>query len=389
MRKGGTLMIRKHTLIRCYGAFLVLALVAAMTGTASGVEFYLRADAVDKTMPDDRVVPMWGFALTDDTYGPGTATVPGPLLEVPPGDSILTIHVQNNLPERISLVIPGQITNMEPVFLPLDGQGRQRVKSFTHEAAADGGEATYTWTNVQPGTYLYQSGTHPGVQVQMGLYGAVKKDHASGQAYDSDPLAATAYDKEGIVLFSEIDPDLHAVVANGSYGDADDLANNPKQITSPMDYAPKYFLINGDANLAGTGVVQTGQIIVGEKILVRLLNAGLITRVPLLLGSYMTVLAQDGNLAPFLAQKYSLTLTAGKTMDVLVTPTIAGFLGISDRRGYVTPGATAIGGTVGVVPVPGPPVEPPDGETPPPDERGVPGTGGGGGGWCFISTVLN
>ena len=181
-------------------------------------------------------------------------------------------------------------------------------------------------------------------------------------------------------MVSEIDPDLHAVVANGSYGDADDLANNPKQITSPMDYAPKYFLINGSADLAGTGIVQTGSITVGDRILVRLLNAGLITRVPLLLGSYMTVLAQDGNLAPFLAKKYSLTLTAGKTMDVLVTPTIAGFLGISDRRGYVTPGATAIGGTVGVTVTPTPP-----GPTPPV----VPASGGGGGGGCFISTVLN
>ena len=45
--------------------------------------------------------------------------------------------------------------------------------------AANGG--IYSWTNMKPGTYLYQSGTHPQVQVQMGLYGGVKKDFATGR----------------------------------------------------------------------------------------------------------------------------------------------------------------------------------------------------------------
>jgi FtsP/CotA-like multicopper oxidase with cupredoxin domain len=381
MRKGGTLMIRKYTLIRCYGAFLVLAFLAGMVATASGAEFYLRADAVDKTMPDARVVTMWGFALTDGTYVPGTATVPGPLLEVPLGDTTLTIHVRNNLPEPISLIIPGQIAAMTPVFFT-DGLDRERVQSFTHETLPTE-TGTYTWNNVKPGTYLYQSGAHPGVQVQMGLYGAIKKDWAAGQAYDNP---ATAYNKEGVVVVSEVDPDLHDVVDNGSYGDPDDPTNNPKQITSPMDYAPRYFLINGEADLAATGIVQQGPIFVGDRILVRVLNAGLKTRVPVLLGSYMTLLAQDGNLAPYPRETYDLTLTAGKTLDVMVTATAAGFLVLFDRRGFVTPGATATGGTVGVVPAPGAPVEPP---VEPPPVGPPPGRGGGGGGGCFISTVLN
>ena len=40
----------------------------------------------------------------------------------------------------------------------------------------------YYWNNIQPGTYAYQSGTHPQVQVQMGLYGAmVKNSDDAGQ----------------------------------------------------------------------------------------------------------------------------------------------------------------------------------------------------------------
>ena len=34
-----------------------------------------------------------------------------------------------------------------------------------------------------PGTYLYQSGSHPAVQVQMGLYGGVTSDAAAGEVY--------------------------------------------------------------------------------------------------------------------------------------------------------------------------------------------------------------
>jgi FtsP/CotA-like multicopper oxidase with cupredoxin domain len=408
MRKGERLMIRKHTLIRCYGAFLVLALLAAMTGTASGVTFTVRAepDELTKTMLDSTEVTMWGFALVEYDIGAGPVPgdnivmVPGPLLEVPPGDDTLVINLQNNLEERTSLVIPGlgMPTDgggvlLEPVFFfDSHTSARQRVRSFTAETIP-GNTGTYIWNNVKPGTYLYQSGTHPGVQVQMGLYGGLKKDFALGQAYDTIPPEATAYAKEGIVLFSEIDPDLHAVVANGSYGDPDN-PNNPKQITSPMDYAPKYFLINGDADLAGTGIVQTDPINVGDQVLVRLLNAGLKTRVPVLLGSYMTLLAQDGNLAPHARETYDLTLTAGKTMDVMVTPTVAGSLVLSDRRGFVTPGATAIGGTavVSAVGLAGEratggtvaAVDPASGTSP-----STTAPSGGGGGGCFISTVFN
>lgn len=402
-------MIRKRTLIRCYGAFLVLALLAAMAGTASGAVFTVRAepDELTKTMLDATEVTMWGFALVNYDIGAGSVPgdnivmVPGPLLEVPPGDDTLVIHLQNNLEEPTSLVIPGLSTTMTPVWDD-DSTGNRpgltsRVRSFTSETAP-ATTGTYTWNNVKPGTYLYQSGTHPGKQVQMGLYGAVKKDFASdttiGQAYASSPPWLTQdlfYNKEGIVLLSEIDPDLHDAVATGNYGPG-------QAMTSTIDYAPRYFLINGDADLAGTGVVQTGAIDVGDSILVRLLNAGLITRVPLLLGSYMTLLAEDGNLAPYPREAYALTLTAGKTMDVMIVVTPGtGSLVLSDRRGFVTPGATDIGGTVVVTALvtagegaTGDAVAAdPAAGTSSPSTPSTTAPSGGGGGFCFISTVLD
>jgi FtsP/CotA-like multicopper oxidase with cupredoxin domain len=364
-------MMRKHIRIRHCGVFLVLALVAMTAGTTSAAEFYLKAEAITRTMtaPSNEVVTMWGYALSNSGFTTGTVTLPGPLLEVLPGDTNLTIHLKNNLPEPTSLVISGQITTMTPVWDDGTTGNRPnltaRVRSFTHEAGANGGVATYTWNNLRPGTYLYQSGTHPSVQVQMGLYGALKKDTATAQAYNS---ASSAYDWEGVLVLSEVDPALHAAVANDDYGPG-------KTITSTINYKPKYFLYHGEASTGVIGVDVTS-IAVGDKILFRILNAGLTTRVPLLQGLYMTLLAEDGNLLPYPRETYSLTLPAGKTMDVMVEPTAPGVVSFYDRRGFVSIGVT----DTGQIPITAAPTSP---TTPV-----IAGGGGGGGGGCFISTVL-
>ena len=101
---------------------------------------------------------------------------PGPRITVPSGTTSLTIVLHNQLPPgtNTSLVIPGQAFAAPPVVVG------GRVVSMTPEAAP-GGSATYTFTNLKPGTFLYQSGSHQAVQVQMGLYGAVTKDAAAGE----------------------------------------------------------------------------------------------------------------------------------------------------------------------------------------------------------------
>jgi hypothetical protein len=358
--------------------FLAALLLAATAGVSSAAEFYLRAGTNQLTMPDNTVVTIWGFALdTDNNFATvdGTVTSPGPMLSVPATDTTLTIHLRNTLPEPVSLVIPGQIAAMDPQFFT-DGQGRRRVRAFTSEAAANGGTATYTWANFRPGTFVYQSGSHPAVQVQMGLFGGIRKDTAAGVAY-----TGVGYSREAILFLSEIDPALHAAVAGGTYGPG--LA-----MTSTVDYAPKYFLWNGQAEITQTGIVQA--IAVGESVLVRFLNAGLLTRAPVLLGASMTVLSEDGNLAPYpTLQRDALSLLAGKTMDVMISPEAGGvMMALFDRRGYASVGTddsdpNTLTGQV----IPGLAAPPSTGTT----VQGGSGSGGGGGGGggCFINTLLN
>jgi FtsP/CotA-like multicopper oxidase with cupredoxin domain len=260
-----------------------LAMLCLGAGSAFAAEYFLRAGAATATMPGGVNIPMWGYAqCTDATFATcGATTAPGPALVVPPGEG-LTVNLQNALAANTSIVIPGQIATMTPVWDDGSSGPRPspsaRVRSFTHETAA-GATNAYSWPSLKPGTYLYQSGTHTQVQVQMGLYGAVTKDHAAGQAYPG-----VAYAKQVTLLYSEIDPALHAAVGGPTptYG----TVSGP---TSTLGYAPKYFLVNGKPFSAGDPAIAT--IDTGNTTLLRFLNAGLQTHVPVVNGPYMRMIA--------------------------------------------------------------------------------------------------
>jgi FtsP/CotA-like multicopper oxidase with cupredoxin domain len=246
------------------------------------------------------------------------------------------VHLYNGLAEPTSLVISGLPSVPSPTFTSLAGSVTavgarpagdvtSRVRSFTTETAP-GAAGTYTWSNVRPGTYLYQSGTHPAVQVQMGLYGAATKDAAAGQAYAGIPYTATV-----TLLYSEIDPDQHAAIVGGTF-------------TSPIDYRPGYFLVNGAPYVPGSTpalVVQAA----GEPVLVRFLNAGLETRVPMLLGGRFQVVAEDGFPYRNARSLYAPNLPAGKTLDAIAT-LAAGRYPIFDRRLGLSNGGGQPGGMI-------------------------------------------
>jgi len=313
--------------------------LATLTTAARGADIYLVAGTTTKLMPDGASIPMWGFALDPDFGGDGVVTIPGPTIEVLPGDATLSIHLKNNLAEPVSIVIPGLRAAMSPVYFT-DGQGRPRVRSFTHEAAP-GGSATYTWTNLQPGTRLYQSGTHSSVQVQMGLYGCITQDASPGEAYPG-----VAYDQQVLLVFSEIDPALHDAVDSGNYVSFGDPQVN---MTSTIDFRPKYFLVNGEPYSAGTPSITAGNV--GDDVLVRLVNAGLRSYAPVMLGAHVELAAEDGYSYTHRTRQYSILLPAAKTLDVLFTPSAAGMYPLFDRRLNLTNAGAAPGGVLRVLSV--------------------------------------
>ena len=300
---------------------LMLAALSMMTTPSIALEVSLVAKAMvpDKGMPDGASVAMWGFA--EDVGGGEVPTVPGPRIEIPPGDTSLTINLRNELGVPVSIVIPGQVSSLAPVTTT-DGQGRTRVVSFTHETAAGGGTGTYTWTNLKPGSHLYHSGTNPAVQVQMGLYGAVTQDAAAGEAY-----AGISYDREVLLFYSEVDPDLNARTGGGK---------------PTIDYKPEYFLINGEPFDGSPPAIAPSNV--GETVLLRFLSASLRTHVPVLQDSHLDLIAEDGNPYPYPRRHYSVLLPAMKTLDALWSPSEPRAYTIWDRSLHLTTGGLPNGG---------------------------------------------
>ena len=339
----------------------VVAMLGLMASTAAAqthtVDLIAAPFTKSVTLPNGApvAVPMWGFALDANANGAldglEAASVPGPRITVPPGTSTLTVNLTNLLPAATSLVIPGQAFDASPVVVG------GRVVSMTHEAAP-GGSATYTFSSFKPGTFLYQSGSHQAVQVQMGLYGAVTQDAVAAVAETpgtpADPVAGTpeipgtpatpaqAYDlipyhNEVLLLYSEIDVALHNAVASGTYG-------TPAGPTSTINYNPTLFLINGEsyANEVVTPAIEAGAA--GQSTLIRFLNAGLRTHAPVLDNGSLTLQAEDGNKYPFARPQATVLLAAGKTHDATWTPPAAGVYSVYDRSlSLSAPGQGAAG----------------------------------------------
>jgi hypothetical protein len=341
----------RHKLVKLSQLVLLTLVAFGLPASPSfAAEYWLCAQSVDKMMPDSTMVPMWGFAMDDngdlsDGCPADSATVPGPKLSVPSGDSTLTIHLRNDLDtggpaivEPVSIVIPGQAmpTGSPPVF---DGN---RVRSFVQEAGTGGGTQTYAWSNLQPGTYLYESGTHPQVQVQMGLYGAVTRDSAAGMAYPD-----VSYTQARDLFYSEVDPALHDAVATGAYG-------SPPW-TSTLNYLPKYFLLHGwngsawedksidTGTIPPTNCIDSG-IGQGDRLLLRLYNAGLRELAPMLLGAHFDLVAEGGKKYPFARTQYQTLLMPGSTKDAVFTPEYEDDFKVIERRLNLTDAAASGGG---------------------------------------------
>lgn len=318
--------IRSLTLA-CLG--LLLAVFAQTPSMAADV--YLVAKPFINTMPDGNKILMWGFAKDADnnlaTRGTEVPTAPGPYIGVNAADPILRIFLRNDLKVPVSIVIPGQTASLAAVRFT-DSQGRQRVRSFTTETMP-GGTSTYTWVNLKPGTYLYQSGTQPAVQVQMGLYGGMIKNAAFNVAYTGNLNINGSYDKQVVLFYSEIDPDLHAAVASNTAAPATRAILSPAAGYPVINYKPKYFLVNGSPYFSGKPSIPAGSV--NQRTLVRFFNMGLESHVPTLLGMDMEVIAEDGNLYPYAKKQYSLLLPAGKTADAILTPVSGGTYPLYDR----------------------------------------------------------
>jgi FtsP/CotA-like multicopper oxidase with cupredoxin domain len=347
-------------------------LLTAFGASAANVTVNMTAQRMSTTLPDGSVAPMWGFCTTP-TNGACSATwAPGPTIVAAAGDT-LTIALKNSLPVATSIVILGQIggtvgtpsmvpspshNNEQAITWPSPGASGDptfspppqpaRARSFSKEAAAAGSQ-TYVWNSLKPGTYLYETGSHPSLQAPMGLYGLLVVTKAPlvqsnaitpGQAYTGayptvSSLTNVPYDAQAVLLFSEIDPIQNTAVDKAANAHTDEykISTDPSCATAPcyppaVNYNPVFFLINGkpfDRANPAPAAAPIPAVASSGNVLLRFANAGLRTHIPTVVGLNMSLIAEDGNVAPGNPKQQSeLLLTAGKTLDVLVKPAKTG-----------------------------------------------------------------
>lgn len=152
---------------------------------------------------------------------------------------------------------------------------------------------TYSFIASKAGTYQYHSGTQPALQVEMGLVGAlIVRPATAKQAYGH---AATAYDREYLLVLTEMDPSIHDQVAMGNL--------NPDL----SDYFPVQWYINGrngmdtlyGDNIPWMPTQPYGSVVLGkpgEKVLLRLVNAGRDAHPFHVHGNHITVVGRDGRM---------------------------------------------------------------------------------------------
>src|SRR4029077_2675927 len=173
-------------------AAAVLALFATTAARAAapgiqGTSFSLNAGVGFSSQPDGVSIYSWGYGCATGftpTFAPAQfasigscppVQLPGPTLIVTEGApgvaTTFTVTLTNSLPPaagNTSIIFPGLVTTASC------GAAGTAQGLLTCEAAP-GGTVTYTVSVPygSAGTHIYQSGTQPDLQIEMGMFGAV------------------------------------------------------------------------------------------------------------------------------------------------------------------------------------------------------------------------
>ncbi len=297
-----------------------------------------------------RSIPFWGFSPVFFSV----PQLPAPQIEAKTGDTVRIVLFNSFLNpspigESISILFPGQPDVMvrewpsgnfiftEPQYS--DGQ----LYSLTNDIATGGfaelKALEYSLIVNKPGVYLYESGTRSERQILMGMYGVIVV-RPEGYDIPAHPDFKTAYgagtmseyDRENILILSEIDSNLNNQI---DHGDDYDMST----------YHPDCWLVNGRTFPATVeepdqSSQPMGSIIrcnTGDKVLLRIVNAGFNAHTLQLGGLVAQLIAEDG--VPLVHtgtdksyQKTSVTLGAGQRVDLIITPTIPGEYYLFDRE---------------------------------------------------------
>jgi FtsP/CotA-like multicopper oxidase with cupredoxin domain/plastocyanin len=224
-------------------------------------EFELVAEELDWEIMPGVVTRAWGY----------NGQTPGPELRVREGDTV-RVTLRNRLPVPTTIHWHG--IHLRP---EMDGPA-----GLNQAAVAPGDTFVYEFIATPGGTRWYHSHADPALQVPMGLYGPLIVEPRV-------PVRSYAYDREYTLILGEWDIELTPEVAAGQA----ERGPRDKQLRGG-ELGSDMFLLNGHAH----GAIPPVRVKEGERVLLRLINAGHLAHPVHLHGHSFKIVATDGNPVP-------------------------------------------------------------------------------------------
>ena len=246
-------------------------------------DFTLIAQEVDWELMPGTTVRAW-------TYN---GTMPGPELRVTEGD-LVRVTLVNRLP------VPTTI-HWHGVDVPTHMDG---VPGLSQPAVQSGETFVYEFTATNPGTRWYHTHQDPEIQTHLGLYGSLIIEPKT------PPAGQPTHDREFTYLLSEWSLAMTPEVATGRASLPHSGPGAPHAKQPDFDL----FLMNGKVHDS----IQPITFKRGERIRIRVINAGSLVHTIHPHGHSFKIVATDGNPVPPAAQltKDSVTIGPSERYDL-------------------------------------------------------------------------
>ena len=265
-------------------------------------------------MDDGTSVEMWGFSDGGGMMGGGP--FPSPAMRVTEGQIVHTVLSAGSMMQGTHTI---HHHGIEP-STENDGVG--------HYSFDVSGTYTYQWKASHAGTYFYHCHTNTVLHAEMGMYGALIIDPPEGWGtlYSGGP----SYDVEAIWACDEIDSSWHTLNWDAGTCGGDVGLNSLN---------PNYFIITGvdgaQSALTDPGVAVTMNV--GQKLLVRYINAGYLPQRIDFGGLEATIHVSDGRVLPNAINATNIESVSAERYDCIFAPTTAGVYEVTvDYLDWVT-----------------------------------------------------
>lgn len=303
-------------------------------------------------MPDGTQHYIFGFT---DKPVKGEATLPAPAIVADEGDAVYITMTNLGFKYRPDITDPHTIhlhgLHVIPYF---DGFPES---SFS---VPMGESFQYYFYAAHPGTYMYHCHVEAAEHVTMGMYGPLIIYPKMGRKYAYNDRR-TRFDREYVLLFSELDSRWHYALENPSFQPEipQVLWTDPKNGQPDfanwvrVNFRPDFWLINGRAfpDTINTSEDLPGELYksqpmnslikakLGDRVLLRFIHMGYQDHPIHAHGVHLTEIASDSEILENPLVKFTVPIHSGETYDVMMDFDPDQFNQIVPRGSDIPPGA--------------------------------------------------